>query len=265
MRIRRGRFAGAILFAVLMAGLVAPWLGYDVGTSAQVDRAGLGPSLAHPLGTDHLGRDVAWRLLLSCEAMVLPALGAAGVALLTGVLSGAWAGLRGGSAATLVRYLYTVVQALPRFVAVLLAAAIYGPDPTVLAVATGFTYAPVLGAAVHSRLEELRRAEFVLGLRAHGVPPWRIVLVHLLWSACRRLIARHLLQVVAYLVVLETTLAYIGSFGVQEPTPSWGNMIVFEWGRGNPVAAWSPIVALWIVLIACHQAAAALRGESHAA
>ncbi len=246
------RAAGALLLAVIAVGLAGPWLPYDPASGALASRASLPPGAEHWLGTDHLGRDVAWRVALSAGAFAWPGLLAAMVAVVLGVPAGAVSGYRGGPVEAICRYGFTVVASVPRFVLVLLTAAIYGGSPTVLAIAAGVTYAPMLGEAVYSRIASARRAEFVLGLRAHGVPEGRILLVHLIGATCGRLIARHVVLVFAYVVVLETTLAYIGSYGVQEPTPS------FSWGRDNALAWAAPVAALLCVLAACHRTADAL-------
>ncbi|MBW1879784.1 MAG: hypothetical protein JRJ84_15585, partial [Deltaproteobacteria bacterium] len=69
----------------------------------------------------------------------------------------------------------------------------------------------------------------------------------------------HLLTLFGYFLVLETTLSYIGGFGVQEPMPSWGNMLVFEWGRDVWYApqVMAPVIMLWLTI-----GAAALVAES---
>ncbi|MDP2311866.1 MAG: hypothetical protein Q8P41_03110 [Pseudomonadota bacterium] len=234
---------GALILAWVLA-LVAP---YDIVADVNPARASLGPSGAHWLGTDHLGRDVAWRLLLGSRAFVAPGLLTAAIAGLVGGAAGALAGWFGGPVAALVRYTFTVGASVPRFVLVLLAGAIFGADPAVLAVATGLACAPAVGEAVTCRLEELRRAEFVLALRAHGVPEGRILGYHLLWVNARGLVARQVLQAFGFFLVVETTLSYLGGFGVQEPTPSWGNMLAFEFGipDGNLLAWMAPAAAIW--------------------
>lgn len=240
----------------LVASLGAAWvlalaLPYDVVADVDPTRASLGPSLAHWLGTDHLGRDVAWRLLLGSRAFVAPGLLTAVIAGGVGGAAGALAGWFGGPLSALVRYAFTVGGSVPRFVFVLLAGAIFGPDPVVLAVATGIACAPGVGEAVYARLEELRRAEFVLALRAHGVPEARILLYHLLWINARGLVARQVLQAFGFFLVVETTLSYLGGFGVQEPTPSWGNMLAFEFGipDGNLYAWMAPAAAIWLGIL----------------
>lgn len=256
--------AFAILLVVVGLGLTAPWLGYEPALDVDPSRAGIEPGFAHWLGTDHLGRDVFWRLLYACQSFAGPGLMAAAVVIATAVPAGAAAGYHGGWVETPLRFLFTVVASVPRFVFILLAASAYGADTWVLAIATGVTYAPTLGEAVFSRIESLRSAEYIVANRAHGVPGWRILWLHLVWAACRRLILRHAVTVFAYFLVLETTLSYIGSYGVQEPTPSWGNMLVFEWGRdANIAGVVAPVLAIWAVVGACTVLADALVEPAH--
>lgn len=248
----------ALLTVLAVAWLLALGAPYDVVADVDPSRASLGPSSADWLGTDHLGRDVAWRLLLGSRAFVAPGLLTALLAGGLGGLAGALAGWFGGPVSSVVRYGFTVGGSVPRLVLVLLAGAIFGPDTLVLAMATGLACAPAVGEAVTARLEELRRAEFVLALRAHGIPDARILLYHLLWVNTRGLIARHVLQAFGFFLVVETTLSYLGGFGVQEPTPSWGNMLAFEFGvpDGNLYAWLAPAVAIWLGI-----GAAALLGQ----
>lgn len=258
--------AAGLLGAVAACGLLAGFLPYDVVADVDPTRAGLPPSGAHWLGTDHLGRDVAWRLLLGTGAFVKPALLATAVASVLGVTSGAVAGFFGGAAAALLRYLSTVVASLPRFVLVLLAMAIYGNDLWVLGVAAGVAYAPAVAEAVFARVDGIRRAEFVLAARAHGLGPMRILVFHLLWVNCRRMVGRHALGLFGFLLLLETTLSYIGGFGVMEPEPSWGNMLAFEFGQrtGNPWGLWAPVLAIWLTILATATLAGTLSERRHA-
>ncbi|MCB9762926.1 MAG: ABC transporter permease subunit [Alphaproteobacteria bacterium] len=249
---KRASLLGALVLGLTLGAWVFSLAsGYDVVADVDVARASQTPSVAHLLGTDHLGRDVARRLIAASEAFVGPGLLAAAVATLTGGLGGTAAGWWGGPVALALRYGFTVVASIPRFVLVLLACAIYGNEVGVIALFAGLAYAPALAEAVFIRLESFRQAEFVLAARAHGVPAWRVLLYHLLWVNCRGLFARHALQVFAFLLLVESTLSYIGGFGVSEPQPSWGNMIAFEWGvrDGNLWAAAAPALALWSVLL----------------
>jgi ABC-type dipeptide/oligopeptide/nickel transport system permease subunit len=239
----------AVLAAVAATAALSPLTGYDVVADVDPARALAAPGAAHWLGTDHLGRDVLMRLLVASRAFVFPGLAACACAAALGVPAGAVSGWFGGLPSRAIRYAFTVVSGLPRFVLVLLALSIYGNRPIVLAIAAGCAYAPTLGEAIHERIEGLRGADFLAAHRAHGVPEWRLLLVHVLWGACNRLVARHLLTLFSFFLVLETTLSYLG-FGVQQPWPSWGNMLAFDldyegtgWG-----ALLAPAAAIWLVI-----------------
>lgn len=257
---------GLVLCLVVLTWLVSLISGFDVIADVDPSQASLGPGGGHLLGTDHLGRDVFWRMVTASEAFVGPSLLAAAVALGLGLPPAGWAGYHGGSVADLVRYLYTVLGSLPRFVLVLLCCAIYGNETVVIAIAAGVAYAPALGEAVTARLEELRSADFVVAARAHGVSPGRILWFHLLWVNCRPLVARHLLYLFGYYLLLETTLSYIGGFGVEEPVPSWGNMLAFEFhvSDGNFYAWAAPALAIWLTILATSLSASALSGVRRA-
>jgi len=246
------------LGAVLLGGVFATWIialvsGYDVIADVNPALGGSAASSAHWLGTDHLGRDVLHRLMLGSHAFVGPGLLACLTAFAFGISAGGLAGYYGGYAASGIRYVSTVVASLPRFVLVLLCMSIYGNDVWLLALVAGISYAPTLAGAVYTRVQSLAKAEFVVAARAHGTSESRILLYHLLWVNCRSLVGRHGLQLFGYFLLLETTLSYIGGFGVMEPQPSWGNMLAFDFGyqTGNIWGVVAPVVAIWATIMGC--------------
>lgn len=245
------RWAGLVGLALLALAWALSWvLGYDVVLDVHPGLASEGPGLSRWLGTDHLGRDVARRLVVGTQAFVGPALAAAALAVGLGGGAGALAGWWGGAVAGLLRYALSVLASLPTLVAALLACAVLGDSVWVLAGAVGLGCAPGVGEAVYARVHSLRAVDFVAGLQAHGVHPARVLLYHVLWVSCRGLLARQALLAAVATMTVETTLSYIGGFGVPEPQPSWGNMIAFEWQipGGNPWAWAAPALALWAVV-----------------
>ena len=244
------RLGALILLAVLAVALAAPIMGYDIATDVHPNATNLGPSAEHWLGTDHLGRDTFWRLILASQSFAGPGLLACWVAALLAIPAGALAAYRGGAIEAGLRYGFTVLASLPRFVLVLLVCTIYGDDLYLLAIAVGIAYTPTLGEAIFARIESLRSQQFVLANRAYGLSSFRILWFHLVLAACGRLVARHLLSLFAYFLVLETTLSYIGNLGVQEPAPSWGNMLVFEWGTERSLSVIAPALAIWFTVAA---------------
>lgn len=259
------RLAWVLLGVVVLIGLVAPFGEWQHALTVEPMRAGQGPSALHPLGTDHLGRDLFARLQLGTAAFAGPGLLACGVALVLAVPSAAISAYRGGPLGQLTRFGFTSLAAIPRFVLVLLVLSIYGDSSTTLALVAGASYVPMLGEAVYERIERLRGEEYVLASQAHGLAGSRILWVHLVWFACGRLIGRHMLSLFAFYLVLETTLSYIGGFGVQEPQPSWGNMLAFEWGRRSALdpGLLAPGIALWVTLALTSRAGQSLGEVEH--
>jgi peptide/nickel transport system permease protein len=258
--------AGLLLLAgCALAALLTTLLPPDVVADVDPSRASLTPRAAHWLGTDHLGRDVATRLLVATQSFTAPGLLAALTASALGVTLGAASALTDGWRSTALRYPLAVLSAVPGLILALLAASIVGGGLLTLALAVGVAGAPQLGEAVRARIRGLRSQGRIEALRRHGLPRWRVVLVHTIWGGCARLVLRHALEVFGAFLVVETTLSYLGGFGVSEPTPSWGNMLAFSWGRTalNPAAVLAPAIALWTALLSLTWVAEAVEGPDH--
>lgn len=185
-----------------------------------------GPSAAHWLGCDALGRDLLSRLWSAAASFTPPGALAMGTALLIGGalgLAGSLAGRGWGMAAS---WCLQVLDSLPKFVLVLLVASIARSDLVWIMAAVGLTFAPQIAAAIRSSVERLSAAAFIEAERCLGVGMARIVFVHILWGHARNVILAQLMSLMAYALLVETSLSYLGGeLGVQEPTASWGNMI----------------------------------------
>ena len=259
-----GRLGMVVLMLLLGTWSMSLLMNYDVVLDVDPSRANLGLSVDHWLGTDDSGRDVLKRLIKGTEAFVGPGLLACFVAALIAIPGGAWAGWVGGWKAEAIRFVFTVLASLPRFVLVLLICSIYGTDGSTLGIAAGAAYAPALSEAVYNRVSSFRAAGFVMAAKAHGLTTSRILGWHILWVNGRALIAKNLLQLFSYFLLIETTLSFLGDFGVQEPLPSWGNMISRDALQGgvtglNLWATLAPILAIWIAILGCTLLAQSLK------
>lgn len=260
----RGLRAGAALaalVALLVVAIASPALGYPVGADVDPAAAAQGPSAAHWLGTDHLGRDVAMRAALATRAFVGPGLAAALLALTAGVPLGAAAGwdrspLRGPA-----RLWIDASSAIPAVVLVLLLAAVRGGGATTWALGAGLAAAPGIAALVAERLERLAIESHVEAARAHGFSEAWILGVHGLWVGAGRALVRRTLELLGAFAALECTLSYLGPLGTPEPWPSWGNMIAFEWGHPATLAVAAPALLMWAVSSATARAGRALAEE----
>jgi ABC-type dipeptide/oligopeptide/nickel transport system permease subunit len=148
------------------------------------------------------------------------------VALVLGVILGVGESMGGRVQRAFFSWCLQVIDSLPKFVLVLLVAAIARSDLASIMAAVGLTFAPQIAAAISSSVTRLRAAAFIEAERSLGVGMMRIVFVHILWGHARHIILSQLMSLMAYALLVETSLSYLGGeLGVQEPRPSWGNMI----------------------------------------
>ena len=176
------------------------------------------------LGTDYMGRDLLTRLILGIQAYFLPGLMSILIALALGCLLGVAAGYRGGRMDRAVTYFTNLIDALPRLVLMLLVIAAFKPNIYTIMAVVGVTTAPTVAMLVKSKILMLKERNFIESAVALGIGPRAIVFKHILWYNCRALLLIQATIGMAEAVLVETSLSYLG-FGVQEPTPSWGNMI----------------------------------------
>lgn len=181
------------------------------------------PSLAHPLGTDHLGRDVLARLVDGTPISVGLTAVALAVSAVLGTAGGVLSGYAGGAAAGLVQRAVDVLAAIPTIVVGLVIAAVREPGTGTLLLAVLVTgWAPFARLAHHLTLRE-RAREYVEGAVAIGAGPVRIAVRHVLPNALRPLLAHGCVRFANVLLSIAG-LSFLG-LGVQPPTPEWGVML----------------------------------------
>ena len=178
------------------------------------------------LGCDSLGRDLASRLGAAGAYFILPGALASGIALIFGLALGVAESLGGRFWGAISSWFLQVMDSMPKFVFVLLVASIARSNLYFIMAAIGATFAPQFAGAIRSSVQRLRAAAFIEAEKSLGVPMTRIVFVHILWGHARYVILAQVMSLLAYALLVETSLSYLGGeLGVQEPVPSWGNMI----------------------------------------
>lgn len=217
--------SGSVVALVLLLGLVAPFVPYVPADAVDYDAQLLPPSMAHIFGTDGQGRDVAMRLLKGTEAFFLPGLMAAALATVLGALAGAIAGYVEGPVRTGVIGAMQLIDTLPRLVFIILVCTILNPSIYLIAFVAAVLFIPSIATVIRRRVEALGSEDYILAHIAHGFRPVRILLYHILWLQCRPLLIRQATYVFGYVLFVEVALSYLGDYGVQEPEPSWGNMV----------------------------------------
>jgi peptide/nickel transport system permease protein len=193
-----------------------------------------GPSWSHWLGTDLLSRDSLSRVLHGGQVSLEVALGVAVLSTLIGVVIGAWAGFyRGWTDSLLMRFtdLWIALPAIPFLaVAVSIGTVDLGPLGELdLGGTFGMTLLLSLllwgsiARVVRGATLALREREFIDAARAVGASNTRVIVRHVVPNCAGPIIVNATL-IVAEAILIESTLSFLG-FGIQPPTPSWGNLL----------------------------------------
>ncbi len=249
-----GMAIGIICLVPATLGVVAAAFGWLPHDPLQfIGESNGGPSLQHFLGCDSLGRDLLSRLWAAAAYFTPPGALAMVVALSLGVVLGVAESLGGRFWGAISSWCLQVMDSLPKFVLVLLVAAIARSNLIWIMAAVGATFAPQIAAAIRSSVERLRAAAFIEAEKSLGVSMTRIVFFHILWGHARHVILAQLMSLMAYALLVETSLSYLGGeLGVQEPTPSWGNMIALARDgvfTGNLLPAIIPAIMISITIL----------------
>lgn len=229
---RPALIGAAIVTVIALAALFAPVVSPYDPEKSNLDIRVQPPSAAHIMGTDELGRDLATRLLYGGRVSLAIGLLAMALAVTLGTLIGAVAGFYGGWVDSFLMRLTDVFLAFPRlFVLILLTtilrqlslpwlpASSFAPIASVIGLLSWMSIARLVRAAYLS----IREKEFVEAARAVGARNARIMFRHILPNAASPIIVAATLGV-AVAILTESGLSYLG-FGVQLPTPTWGNML----------------------------------------
>ncbi|MGD2270804.1 MAG: ABC transporter permease [Desulfobacterales bacterium] len=208
----------------------------------------------HLLGTDFMGRDILSRLIIGIQAYFLPGLLAIAIALTAGTIFGVLAGYWGGGLDTSTTYISNLLNSFPRLVLILLMVAAFKPDIYTIMIVLGITNIPAVASLIRSKILFLQQKNFIEAAVALGLKNRSIIFKHILWHNCRSVLIIQATIGMAEAILMETSLSYLG-FGVQEPTPSWGNMVqaganYFMQGKFWPSTA--PALAILLTILGFH-------------
>lgn len=183
------------------------------------------PPLAGPhiLGTDDLGRDVLSRLLYAGRISLTVGFAAMAVTIVVGALVGAFAAYLGGIVGTLLMRVTDMVLCFPNIFLLLFVAAFVRPSLTTLVIIIGLTSWMEIARIVYGLVLSLRERDFILAARLSGASTIRVVLRQILPNTVAPILVAASLNT-ANAILLESYVSYLG-YGIQPPTPSWGNML----------------------------------------
>ena len=269
-RFRRhpGAIVGAIVLGLLtLAVVLAPLSPYDPEISDLPARF-QPPSWQHPMGTDALGRDLLTRVLYGGRISLMVGLLVVAISLAIGVPIGALAGFYGGRVDSILMRLTDIFLSLPAFLVLILLSAILREVDAplfernnvltigvVIGVLSWMTFARLVRAAFLT----IREMDFVTAARCVGASNRRLIVTHILPNAIGPVIVEATLGL-GYAIIEESGLSFLG-FGIQPPTPSWGNLLsnAQEYLTKYPWLAIFPGLMIFLTIISANYIGDGLR------
>ena len=215
----------ALLFLVLivLAAIFAPVLAPHDPLETFIPATP--PGAEHFFGTDRLGRDIFSRLLFGAQSSLMIGLGAVGLAILVGALLGSFAATSSKSVNEIIMRIMDILMAFPgiALAAVLLAA--FGNSVPTIIIAIAIIYTPQLARVVRANVLAQYGEDYVRAERVIGAGRFYILVKHIVRNTAAPVLVFATVMV-ADAIILEASLSFLGA-GVQDPAPSWGNVISY--------------------------------------
>lgn len=222
-RSRSARLGGLLLLTLVSVLYAAPLLSDKDPNKNVPSQALRPPSLAHPMGTDHVGRDTFTRFLYGGQLSLRVGLAGIAIGAVVGITLGLVSGYFGGWLDALVSWLTDVLMAFPDILLALAIIAILGPGLTNAMLAIGIAFVPSFMRLTRSNVLVLREMTYIEAARALGSPDVRILLGHVLPNALRTLFVLLTLGIGSS-ILAGAALNFLG-LGAEPPTAEWGAML----------------------------------------
>ena len=227
--------ASLFVLMAVFAPLIAPYDPSATNFSAVLQ----GPSAAHLMGTDDLGRDVFSRIVFGARASLEAGVLATLLALVVAVPLGLMAGYYRGWWDPVISRVSDVMLAFPFLIVAVGMAAIFGPSLRNVVVALGVAAIPWVVRVTRGEALALREQEFVRAAVANGAGDRTVLSRHLLPNMAGTLLVQATVWI-PQAIIGEAVLSFLG-LGVQPPTPSWGSML----SAAQPFISIDAWLALW--------------------
>lgn len=255
-RHRQALVGGGLLALIVGTSLLFP-LFYPKDPLAQDLLARLQPpfwqeggSLAHPLGTDNLGRDILARILYGSRVSLTVGFTSVLVAEMAGIVLGLVSGFYGGRVDSVIMRTADVFMAYPFMLLTISVIAVLGSSMTNLILVLGLSDWTTYARTVRGSVLSIREKEFVEASRAVGTPGRVILWRHVLPNVVSPVVVLGTLRV-ASVIIWESGLSFLG-MGVPPPMPTWGRMLAE--GRVYITEAWwlvtFPGLAIMVTILA---------------
>ena len=243
----------ALAFVVLLVALaiLAPWIApYDAENYFDYDRINEGPSFAHWLGVDPLGRDILSRILLGGRISLATGFMSVAIGGLIGTVLGLLAGYYEGWWDRIVMRLSDVLFAFPGILLALGVVAILGSSLVNVVVAVSVFSVPAFARLVRGNTLVLKRATYIEAARSIGASDRTILTRHILPGTVSSIVVYFTMRI-GTSIITAASLSFLG-MGAQPPTPEWGAMLSDARADmvSSPHVAIFPSLAIFLTVLA---------------
>lgn len=233
-----GRAGVALVGLALMLALLGPFLAPYSPTQIGLSVPGSGPSWAHLLGSDQLGRDVLSRLLTGGRSLVGISLLVTTVAFALGAVIGVVSGYSGGWLDSLTTRVIDTGLSLPPLLLIMLFVMSLGSSTAVLVCVVALFFAPRVARIIRGATQSVCAEDYVLAAKARGESAATIVFLEIVPNISGPILAEFAMRF-TYAIIFISTLNYLG-LGVQPPSSDWGLMI----SEGNALVTQAPLAVV---------------------
>ena len=238
-------YIGLILFVGVFAPLIAPADPLDIDPINSLAP----PSLDHPLGLDHVGRDQLSRLIYGARVSLIVGLLSVGVAIVIGVPLGIVAAYAGGWVDHAIMRMIDAMIAVPGLLFAMLLLLVMGGSVLTVSIALGINLFTTQARLVRSQALSVKEREYFMAARMIGTPPWRMLLFHMVPNSIQPVIVQATLGM-GFAILGEAGLSFIG-VGVEPPIATWGSMLnlAFVNLRSAPWLSFAPGIAIFLLVL----------------
>ena len=208
-----------LIFSAVFAPVLAPYDPYE----SNLPEALNGPSGAHIMGTDELGRDIFSRTLYGARISLLVGVEAVALALTCGILLGALAGFYGGKIDTTIMGIMDVMLSFPSILLAIAFMTVMGRGVEKAVIAIGIVSIPEYARIVRASVLSVKENVYITAARAIGNNDKRLIFVHILPNIMAPIIVRATVGV-SVAILEAAALGFLG-LGVEPPTAEWGTML----------------------------------------
>ncbi len=220
----KGLVGATLVIVMFMTAVLAPLLiPADFATRMTMTARLRPPSAVHWLGTDQLGRDLFYRVMLGARTSLSIASAAVLMSLMLGLPLGMVSGFYRGRIDNALMRLVDTLLSFPVLLLALTISAMLGPNATNATIAIGVAFTPFLARIVRGEALRVTQMPYVEAARAVGATNLQLVLRHVLPNVMPPIIVQATISL-AFAILAEAGLSFLG-LGTQPPQSSWGLMI----------------------------------------